>query len=50
MLKSHSIDLTKWHNDLVGQAKEMEKQQIVDAFNKGEDSGTKYYKENFKGI
>ena len=24
-LKSQSIDLTKWHNDLVEQAKEMEK-------------------------
>lgn len=56
-LKSHSNDLTKWHNDLVEQAKEMEKRQIIDAFNRGEDlgdrrnyTGTKYYKENFKGL
>ena len=30
-LKSRSIDLNKWNGDLVEQAKEMEKQQIIDA-------------------
>lgn len=56
-LKSQSIDLSKWHNDLIGLAKQIEKQQIIDAFNRGEDlgdrrnyTGVKYYKEKFKGI
>lgn len=32
-LKSRSIDLNKWNSDLVEQAKEMEKQQLNDAYN-----------------
>jgi hypothetical protein len=40
-------------NDLLNQAKEMEKQQIQDAYDKGnrymfEQSGEKYYNETFK--
>jgi hypothetical protein len=34
-LKSRSIDLNKWNSDLVEQAKEMEKQQIIDAYGVG---------------
>ena len=30
-LKSRSIDLSKWNNDLLEKAKEMEKQQITEA-------------------
>ena len=30
-LKSRSIDLNKWNSDLVEQAKEMEKQQLIQA-------------------
>lgn len=54
-LKSNSIDLTKWHNNLLEQAKEIEKQQIIDAFTNGDCNGTfetinaeQYYNETFK--
>jgi len=58
-LKTRSMNLNKWNGDLVEQAKEMEKQQIVDAHGsklispkglaseywvKGED----YYNKTFK--
>jgi len=56
-LKSQSIDLTKWHNELVEQAKKIEKRQIIEAFNEGEDlgdrrnyTGDKYYIAKFKTI
>jgi hypothetical protein len=49
--KEHPI-YTK--NDIINQAKEMEKQQIIDAFDKaypydviGYDAGGQYYKETF---
>ena len=55
-LKSRSIDLNKWNSDLVEQAKEMEKQQIIDAVNFGDERGKittystaeQYYNETFK--
>jgi len=55
-LKSRSIDLNKWNGDLVEQAKEMEKKQIIDAFDKGGgyhyDTGInhaeQYYNKTFK--
>ena len=48
-LKSRSIDLNKWNSDLIKQAKEMEKQQIQDAYLDGycetaEDSQDYYTK------
>lgn len=55
-LKSRSIDLNKWNGDLVEQAKEMEKQQIIDAFDKGGgypyntgiNHAEQYYNKTFK--
>lgn len=55
-LKSRSIDLNKWNSDLVEQAKEMEKNLIIDAFDKGGgypyDTGInhaeQYYNKTFK--
>jgi len=54
-LKTRSIDLNKWNGDLVEQAKEIEKQQIIDAFTNGDCNGTfetinseQYYNETFK--
>lgn len=58
-LKSRSIDLNKWNSDLVEQAKEMEKQQIIDAVKstdyiigatnkESEEFAQKYYNETFK--
>ena len=48
-LKSRSIDLNKWNSDSIKQAKEMEKQQIQDAYLDGycetaEDSQDYYTK------
>ena len=45
-LKSNSIDLTKWHNDLLEKAKEMEKQQIMDAYDKGQENPFEYSEDN----
>jgi hypothetical protein len=51
----HYLHSTKW-DDIVEQAKEMEKEQIVDAYNEGEESewgesmglmGDHYYYETF---
>ena len=58
-LKKQSTDLSIWHNDLIEQAKEMEKQQIIDAHGskliepKGLDSsywlsGENYYNKTYK--
>jgi hypothetical protein len=38
-LKLESIDLSKWHNNLINEAKEMEKQQIVSAWENGYEEG-----------
>ena len=49
----HYLHSTKW-NDIIQQAKEMEKQQIIDAYNQGSDDlenlkylPFKYYNETF---
>lgn len=34
-LKNHSIDLSNWRLDLIEQAKAMEKEQIMSAFEEG---------------
>lgn len=55
-LKSRSIDLSKWNNDLLEQSKEMEKQHIIDAYYVGNDDvkdnpyreAKQYYNETFK--
>ena len=54
-LKSRSIDLNKWNSDLVEQAKEMEKEQIIDAYNEGvylsmtpSKTAEQYYNKTFK--
>ena len=50
-LKSRSIDLSKWNNDLLEKAKEMEKQQITEAFDSDYDywfTADNYYELTFK--
>jgi hypothetical protein len=60
-LKLESIDLSKWHQNLINEAKEIEKQQIVSAFEKGYGNGidinydneriyqgSKYFQKTFK--
>ena len=38
-LKSRSIDLSKWNNDLLEQSKQIDKQNIVDAWECGYEEG-----------
>ena len=38
-LKLESIDLSKWHQNLINEAKEMEKQQIVSSWENGYNEG-----------
>ena len=48
LLREHPIQT---NHDVIEQAKEMEKQQIIDAFNEGyfdEKSSEQYYNETFK--
>lgn len=45
-LKSRSINLNKWNSDLVEQAKEMEKQQLIDAYSVGHTSDFKVNSDN----
>lgn len=51
-LKSRLINLNKWNSDLVEQAKEMEKQQIIDAYTHDRTllqiTAEHYYNETFK--
>lgn len=58
-LKSRSIDLSKWNNDLLEQSKQIDKQNIVDAWENGYENGacvndetiyhgSVYYNNNFK--
>jgi hypothetical protein len=60
-LKSRYVDLSKWNEDLILEAKKMEKQQILDAYNSGDQNGVtsmidgygmmdseEYYNEMFK--
>ena len=53
--KIHIIPMDKWNmiRDIVQQAKEMEKQEIIDAYEKGDEykfeiSGEQYYNQTFK--
>jgi hypothetical protein len=59
-LKSRSIDLSKWNNDLLEQSKQIDKQNIVDAWENGYENGAGvnddsiyhgniYYNNAFKG-
>lgn len=45
-LKSRSINLNKWNSDLVEQAKEIEKQQIIDAVDYGKNHSYDYSEDN----
>jgi hypothetical protein len=45
-LKLESIDLSKWHQNLINEAKNIEKQQIVSAFEKGYVNGTEINYDN----
>ena len=53
-LKKRSTDLTKWNNDLIQQAKEMEKQQMLTIAHVFRDPEFKhsavenYYNENYE--
>ena len=53
-LKKRSTDLTKWNNDLIHQAKEMEKQQMLTIAHVFRDPEFKhsvvenYYNENYE--
>ena len=48
-LKNNGLDYIDYAKETIDQAKAMEKQQIMDAYNNGEDrSAELYYNETFK--
>ena len=57
LVENSPLGKNEFWDEAIIQALKIEKQQIIDAFNRGEDlgdrrnyTGTKYYKENFKGL
>ena len=57
LVENSPLGKNEFWDEAITQALKIEKQQIIDAFNRGEDlgdrrnyTGTKYYKENFKGL
>jgi len=57
LVENSPLGKNEFWDEAIVQALKIEKQQIIDAFNRGEDlgdrrnyTGEKYYKEKFKGI
>lgn len=57
LVENSPLGKNEFWDEVIITALKIEKQQIIDAFNRGEDlgdrrdyTGLKYYKENFKGI